>query len=171
MFISSCLKAWPRSALLLFLVYLWKALSLPLLLVNDGYHKNLALGSASVFSSLFFPFPFFPRQTNGYEEDAYGSSQSRKSSRVSSWFMLLYNLSRCLMGLNLISKFFSVVKQVLPVLRVAAFAIAGTEVQQEAVLKIKTSKIRPWVGREASEFGTNRTWKLALPNLSQFSLT
>lgn len=57
--------------------------------------------------------------------------------------MLLYNLSRCLMGLNLISKFFSVVKQVLPVLRVAAFAIAGTEVQQEAVLKIKTSKIRP----------------------------
>lgn len=57
--------------------------------------------------------------------------------------MLLYNLSRCLMGLNLISKFFSVVKQVLPVLRVVAFAIAGTEVQQEAVLKIKTSKIRP----------------------------
>lgn len=47
------------------------------------------------------------------------------------------------MGLNLISKFFSVVKQVLPVLHVAAFAIAGTEVQQEAVLKIKTSKIRP----------------------------
>lgn len=57
--------------------------------------------------------------------------------------MLLYNLSRSLMGLNLISKFFSVVKQVLPVLRVVAFAIAGTEVQQEAVLKIKTSKIRP----------------------------
>lgn len=57
--------------------------------------------------------------------------------------MLLYNLSRSLMGLNLISKLFSVVKQVLPVLRVAAFAIAGTEVQQEAVLKIKTSKIRP----------------------------
>lgn len=47
------------------------------------------------------------------------------------------------MGLNPISKFFSVVKQVLPVLRVAAFAISGTEVQQEAALKIKNSKIRP----------------------------
>nr|XP_047914465.1 leucine-rich repeat flightless-interacting protein 1 [Anser cygnoides] len=63
----------------------FEALSLPLLLINDGYCKNLALGSASVFS--FFPFPFFPRQTNGYEEDVYGSSQSRKSSRPS----LLYS--------------------------------------------------------------------------------
>lgn len=59
MFVSSCLKSWPNPALLLFLVCLWKVLSLLLLFISDDICLKAPFGVYVNFFSLLFCLSFF----------------------------------------------------------------------------------------------------------------
>lgn len=154
---------WPSPALSLVLVLSLKTCLCLCFSEVMTCAKNSLLGLCQFFSLLFL-FPFLPYQTNGYEEDVYGSSQSRKSSRVSRLFILLENVLLYLIGLKVIIKFFSVVKQAFPVWHIVGFAVCQMWRCSNKLFG-KKKKIRPWVGREVSEFGTSRTWKPELLNL------